>query len=89
MFTIRADAEIPNGLKALDNPGKVSLAWRFRPFAHPRERRSFLIAFDRDQSFQTCNRLVFQPLDEVPVRLLPGASAGGQTDALQYRRRRQ
>ena len=88
LFPICADAEIPDGLKAFDNPDKVLLGWRFRPFAHPRERCSVLVAFDRDQRFQSCNRLVFQPLDEVLVRLLPGASAGGQTDALQYRRRR-
>ena len=47
LLPIRADAEISDRLNAFDNPGKVSLAWRFRPFAHPRERRSFLIVFRR------------------------------------------
>ena len=44
LFPIRADAEIPDGLKAFDNPDKVLLGWRFRPFAHPRERCSVLVA---------------------------------------------
>jgi hypothetical protein len=48
LFPIRADAEIPDGLKALDSPGKVPLACRFRPFAQPCEWRSILVAFDRD-----------------------------------------
>ena len=39
LFTIRADVEIPDGLKALDNPDKILLSWRFWPFAHPREGR--------------------------------------------------
>ena len=62
LFPIRADAKIPDGLKALDNPDKVLLAWRFRPFAQPRERRSVLIVVDRDQRFQSCNRLMCQAL---------------------------
>src|SRR5277367_5549839 len=86
LFSICADAEIPYGLKALDNPSKVSLAWRFWPFANPCKWRSILVAFDRDQSFQPCNCLVFQPFGKVFVRLFPDASAGSQTDAFQYRR---
>ena len=42
LFPIRADAEFPDGLKALDNPDQVLLAWRFRPFPQPREWRSIL-----------------------------------------------
>ena len=45
-FAIRSDAEFAHGLQPFDKAGEIFLAWRFRPFAQPCERRSALFVVD-------------------------------------------
>ena len=74
LFAILPILRFSNGLKAFDNFGKVLLGRRFRPLAHPCEWRSVLVIAGGKQSLQSRNRLVFQSIDNVFLRPLPGAS---------------
>src|ERR1700732_1616809 len=80
LFAILTDPKFSDDLQAFDDPDKVLLPRRFRPFTQPRERRSASIVANRDQRLQSCNCLMFQAPDEVLVRPLSGASACGQAN---------
>ena len=83
LLAILSDTQLSDDLKAFYNPDQVLLAWRFRPFTYPRERRSVLIVTDREQRLQSRNRLGFQALDEVLVRPLSRAGARSQANLFQ------
>jgi hypothetical protein len=52
LLAIRSNTQFSDRLKTLYNPDQVLLAWRFRPFTQPCERRPALVVASRKQPFQ-------------------------------------
>jgi hypothetical protein len=57
LLAIRSNIQLSDGLKAFYKSDQVLLAWRFRPFTQPCERRPVLVTAGSKQRFEPGNRL--------------------------------
>ena len=83
LLAVSSNAEFTHGMQSFDQGDEISLAWRFRPFPRPCERRAIFVVGNDEQGFQSNNRLRRQAFNEVLMGTLAGKSARRQGDLLQ------
>ena len=88
-FPVRPDADCPDRLKPLDDPGKILLNGRLWPFPQPSKRGASLIVGNTDQCIQLLLNGVIHTCGQLFIGLLSSARPRHQSDLFEHGSRRE